>query len=140
MEEYKKILENLHQRLQFLKGEIVTFNKQKEAIENAIIGFGGSLEIIPSEKESPFSDYPISSTIKSKILYTLSKINEGTTHDIVKFMSEQENKDEKEFFSTVTMVASSMYNTEKTLDARKDGVKNIYSIKKKEDEVHNSTI
>lgn len=124
MRKNKQILEELYEK----RRELL---KQVKSIEQTIIVFGGTIE--SNSPETP-SEYPFRSTIKNKILYTLSKIGEGTANEIAQYMAEQEGKEQLHFFNTVTMIASSMYNSEKIIDARKDGVKNIYFLKEKKEE------
>jgi hypothetical protein len=101
---------------------------QLTAIENAIIGFGGSLN------QNEELVYPKTGTYEDKIKYVLKYISRHTpgglipATEIANFIQTQEivdNEDVEKLHSTVTMIASSMYKAGK-IKARKDGVKNLY--------------
>src|SRR5690242_2356949 len=68
-------------------------------------------------------------TLKKRILFALSKLGEGTTKDIAKFLSDTDkNYPLDKALSDATIYASSLYR-KKVIGATKEGVKNIYYIK-----------
>lgn len=99
---------------------------QLQAVENAIIGFGGSLE----DKIDIPRDYPLEGTYEDKIKHILNTpVKDKSAAGISEYIITMENivheEDKNKVSSNVTMIASSMYKAGK-IHARKEGVKNIY--------------
>ncbi len=122
------LIEQLHTERNRILLDIDTLYGRLEAIENAIVGFGGALE-----KQS-VGEYPKEGTYEEKIKYVLKRMlgsnkKEVTALEIAVYIEAMEEiNDEEEaktMHSTVTMIASSMYKAGK-IKARKVGVKNLY--------------
>lgn len=116
------VLKQLHEQ----RRALIT---QLEAINNAIIGFGGSIELSINIPDI----YPDNGTYEEKILYVLSieekpisAIDIGTF--IVKYEDIQEEITVLKICNNITMIASSMYKAGK-IKAKKtesNKLKNIY--------------
>jgi len=113
-----------------------TLLKQLEAVNNAIIGFGGRLPsstavtslLSTNLSVSTLPDYPSKGTNEEKIKYILGKIGKSTATRIAEFIQQAEQvPDDKsdKLHGIITMVASSMYTSGK-IKAEKDGKRNLY--------------
>lgn len=125
----QSIIDQLHKRRSTIVAHIKELTNQLKATENAIIGFGGSL----NSKEQ-LGEYPEKGTYEDKIKYAIQSMAEDgvvdvTAADIAQFIEVSERMefedDINKMNSTVTMIASSMYKAGK-IKAKKDGVRNLY--------------
>lgn len=129
MEDNKDILKKLYERKQSLVNQIDKIKTQLNAIDNAIIGFGGFIEGV---KSISIINYPKDGTYEDKIKFILNTHKELPASGIANLITAFENiTDTVELNKThnnITMIASSMYKAGK-IHAKKsedNKLKNIY--------------
>lgn len=123
------LLNGLTKQRQLYVDQIKDLEKKVSAID-MLLSDQSQMNQKTSTVSTVIEDYPFKTPMSRRVMYVINQGGEWKVDEIVKFISDKENTNPKGIKPVITMTASALYRSGK-VNARKDGIINIYS--KKED-------